>query len=76
MRPYSTRRSDTRWLRKILTSLRFTFKSPITMGSLKCCSYSSRSVRCSNTEGVWYVMMSRVQVSPVISLHLTTIDLW
>ena len=71
MRQYSARRSDTRWLHKLLDSSRSTFKSPRIMGSLKCCRASSRSDRLSNVEGgrhIWelpgnYSGFTKVMVS-------------
>ena len=50
MRPYSTRRSATCWLRGILALLRYTFRSPGTMGYLKCFRDSSRSGGCSSVD--------------------------
>ena len=64
-----------RWLCKILASPKSMFKSPRTMGSLKCSRASSRSGWCSNAKGGRYYPMSGFRVIPLNISQLTTFGL-
>ena len=64
------------WLCELLALSRYTLKSPRTMGSLKCCRASLRSVRCYNLEGGRYALTRGVQVSPVTIYQLIMFGLW
>ena len=78
IRPYSVRRSTTHWLRELCTSSRSTFRSPRKMESrtLKHCSASLTSGRCSSFEERRYAPTSGVRVGPVTISQLTMLGLW